>query len=244
MILHPANPEYLQSIDPKEFDMTANEFVPESSTHGPHPANAIVMAGAKRIMDLAISITAILILSPVFIIVTLAVKLSSKGPVFFYQRQFGKGKIDIFPLKFRTMYLNSEDRLMKLISEDKEIAEEYRKFHKLKADPRVTPVGRFLRKSSLDEIPQFFNVLAGSMSIVGPRPYLPRELGEMEGLENRILQVKPGITGYWQVEGRNNTTFAERLQMDIHYVEKWCLSWDVSLFFKTILAVFLRKGAY
>jgi lipopolysaccharide/colanic/teichoic acid biosynthesis glycosyltransferase len=141
------------------------------------------------------------------------------------------------------MYQDAEARLLKLMAEDEALRLEYEQYHKLEADPRVTRVGRWLRKLSLDELPQVINILRGEMSWVGPRPYLKRELAEIGGYGAVIFEAKPGITGYWQVNGRNNVTFAERLVMEAHYVRNWSIWWDLVLLAQTIPAVLSKRGA-
>ena len=142
------------------------------------------------------------------------------------------------------MVENAEELLFKMMEEDPKIKEEYLTNKKLKNDPRITKVGKFLRKTSLDEFPQFINVLKGEMSIVGPRPYLHREIPDMKESYNSIIKVKPGITGMWQVSGRSDTEFEERLKLDEYYVRNWSLWLDIVIILKTIKAVFAKRGAY
>jgi lipopolysaccharide/colanic/teichoic acid biosynthesis glycosyltransferase len=131
-----------------------------------------------------------------------------------------------------------------MLAEDAGLREEYVKYHKLRVDPRVTRVGRFLRRTSLDELPQLWNVLRGEMSLVGPRPYLPRESGDIGGAREGILRVPPGVTGPWQVSGRNHAFFTDRIEMDIHYVRDWSVWLDLVLLARTVRALFVDKGAY
>ena len=147
-------------------------------------------------------------------------------------------------MKFRTMAPDAEALLQRMLDEDPKAHEEYRKYHKLRDDPRVTRVGRFLRKTSLDELPQLWNVLRGEMSLVGPRPYLPRESAEIGVTQSEILRVHPGITGLWQVSGRNHTSFEERVRIDAYYVRNWSIWLDLVLLARTIKSVLNSRGAH
>ena len=147
-------------------------------------------------------------------------------------------------LKFRTMVPDAEAALQRLLAEDPQAREEYAKYHKLREDPRVTRVGRFLRKTSLDELPQLWNVLRGEMSLVGPRPYLPRESEDIGVTQSDILRVYPGITGPWQVNGRNHASFDERVRMDAHYVRDWSVWLDIVLLARTVRTLVSDRGAF
>jgi Undecaprenyl-phosphate galactose phosphotransferase WbaP len=198
---------------------------------------------AKRTLDLFLTL---LVLAPsalLFGVLWLLIRLDSPGPALYASERIGQRGNIFRCLKFRTMYLDAEARLLKLMAEDEALRLEYERYHKLEADPRVTRVGRWLRKLSLDELPQVINILRGEMSLVGPRPYLKRELAEIGGYGAVIFEAKPGITGYWQVNGRNNVTFAERLVMEAHYVRNWSIWWDLVLLAQTIPAVLSKRGA-
>lgn len=207
----------------------------------------------KRIIDIFGSIAAILVFSPFFILLPLLIKMTSEGPVFFRQERMGQyGKRFTF-LKFRTMANNNspkihQEYIKKLIRDSQAYSvagNQSEATYKIKADPRVTPLGNFLRKTSLDEIPQFFNVLKGEMSLVGPRPPIPYELEDYEIWHlRRVLEVQPGITGLWQVKGRSRTTFNEMVRLDLQYINKWSLWLDVKLILQTPWSVFSGKGAY
>ncbi|WP_456401535.1 undecaprenyl-phosphate galactose phosphotransferase WbaP [Persephonella sp.] len=199
----------------------------------------------KRFFDLVLSILLLPFLLIIILIISILIKLDSKGEVFFVQERLGKdGKI-FKCIKFRSMYKNSDEILKKYLEENPEAKEEWEKFKKLKGhDPRVTRVGKILRKTSLDELPQIFNVLKGDMSLVGPRPYLPREIEDMGDYADVILMTLPGITGLWQVSGRNELEFEDRLKLDTWYVLNWSLWLDVVILFKTIKVVLKREGAY
>ena len=198
----------------------------------------------KRCLDYLGALILLPLVIPLTAIVAIAVKLDSPGPAIFAQERLGKKRQPFLCYKFRTMYIDADERLKQLLRKDPKAREEWEKYWKLKNDPRVTRVGRFLRKTSLDELPQIFNVLRGEMSLVGPRPYLPREEEKMGDYCNVILLVPPGITGLWQVSGRNHTTYHHRLALDSWYVRNWTPWLDVIILFRTLKVVFLRQGAY
>lgn len=205
--------------------------------------NEMTYSFLKRTVDVTASAAALLVLSPIFLVTTLAIRKDSDGPAMFTQQRIGKdGKLfDIY--KFRTMVPDADKKLFELLERDEEAREEYRINKKLKNDPRITKVGNFLRKTSIDELPQLINVLKGDMSLVGPRPYLPREMDDMEGYYDTIIESKPGITGLWQVSGRSNTTFEERMEFDLEYNDNKSFMYDMGLLFKTVGAVINKDGA-
>jgi len=166
------------------------------------------------------------------------------APVLFYQRRVAKGGGKFTLLKFRTMHPDSKKILKRYFEENPEGYEEYKKYKKLRNDPRVTRVGAFLRRYSLDELPQIINVIKGDMSLVGPRPYMAGELKELGEDKEIILSVKPGITGLWQVSGRNRLTFEERKKMDLWYVYNWSLWKDIVILLKTFKAIITKDGAF
>ena len=190
----------------------------------------------------------LLLIFPFFIllhiILSILIKLDSKGEIVFIQKRVGKNK-KIFNLyKYRTMYKNGEKILQEYLKRHPEEIKYYEKYHKYKNDPRITKIGKFLRATSLDELPQLINVLKGDMNIIGPRPYLPPELDKMKKQEYEIIfKVKPGITGLWQVSGRNNLTFSERIEIEKEYVKNWSLKLDLIILIKTIKVVLLKIGA-
>lgn len=201
----------------------------------------------KRVTDIAGSLFALLLFSPFFLAIPILIKLTSKGPVFFRQRRIGRFGEEFYFLKFRSMYINNNSEIhqqyIKKLIDDKDKAAHQNGAFKIVDDPRVTPLGRFLRKSSLDELPQFLNVLRGDMSIVGPRPPIPYEVGMYHYWHRRrIIEVKPGITGLWQVYGRSKTTFDEMVRLDLKYVREQSFWLDLKIIFKTPFAVF--SGAY
>ncbi len=198
----------------------------------------------KRTMDIIVSLLGLIILCPLIAIVFIANKLSrDKGPIFFMQKRIGEDGKPFRLYKFRTMVVDADKILMKKLKEDKEFREKYLSYRKVENDDRITKIGKFLRKTSLDEFPQFINVLKGDMSLVGPRPYLFREKKDMGEYYKYIIKCKPGITGLWQVSGRNKNTFQERLQLDVEYYNNRGLLYDIKILFKTFLSVFKKEGA-
>ena len=205
--------------------------------------NEITYSFLKRTVDITASAAALLLLSPVFLVTSLAIRKDSDGPAMFTQKRIGKdGKLfEIY--KFRTMVPDADKKLFELLDKDEKAREEYKVNKKLKHDPRITKVGNFLRKTSIDELPQLINVLKGDMSLVGPRPYLPREKEDMGDYYNTIIESKPGITGLWQVSGRSNTTFEDRLEFDKEYTENKGFFYDMGLLTKTVGVVIHKDGA-
>jgi len=200
----------------------------------------------KRFIDLLLGSIIFILGLPFFFIIAALVKMDSRGPVFFVQQRLGE-KGQVFNcLKFRTMVQDAGNLLRCEIEKNPELKNEWSSNFKLKNDPRITRVGGFLRKSSLDELPQIINVLKSEMSLVGPRP---RPLYELKGQEtNQIfhagLVVRPGITGLWQVSGRNNLDFLQRIKLDAEYVQNWSLGTDIKLLYKTVFTVLRRQGSY
>jgi Undecaprenyl-phosphate galactose phosphotransferase WbaP len=199
---------------------------------------------AKRIADLAATLVGGIVVLPISFVLALLVLLESGTPIFYRDWRMGKDGELFSCIKFRTMVSDAEALLQKMLEEDTKFREEYSKYHKLRDDPRVTRVGRFLRKTSLDELPQLWNVLRGEMSLVGPRPYLPRESEEIGITQSEILRVPPGITGPWQVSGRNRAFFNERVQMDTCYVRDWSMWLDILLLIRTVKTLLFDRAAY
>ena len=198
----------------------------------------------KRGCDLLISLFGCLFLIPTIIILKICYIILGDGKkVIFKQKRIGKDGKDIYIYKFRTMVLCADEILKNLMDTDPDLKLEYLKNRKLKNDPRVTKIGKVLRKTSIDELPQLLNVIKGDLSLVGPRPYLHREKEDMGDYYDDIIRVKPGITGLWQVSGRSNITFIERCQIEADYATKQNLFLDIKIFFKTFLVVFTKNGA-
>jgi Undecaprenyl-phosphate galactose phosphotransferase WbaP len=199
---------------------------------------------AKRALDLVATVVGGVLIFPLVLVLSLLVWLEARGPVFYKAERIGRDGKPFSCVKFRTMVPDAEAALRRILEGDPEAREEYSKYHKLCNDPRVTRVGRFLRKTSLDELPQLWNVLRGEMSLVGPRPYLPRESEDIGIAQSEILRVNPGITGPWQVNGRSHTTFGERVKIDTYYVRDWSIWLDLVILARTVRALVLDREAY
>jgi lipopolysaccharide/colanic/teichoic acid biosynthesis glycosyltransferase len=195
-------------------------------------------------MDVFLVLAATPILVPLMLLIAAAVRSSSPGPVFFSHRRIRGHGMFFTMWKFRTMCVNSTEVLEKYLSEHPEAREEWHKSHKLKNDPRVTRVGVFLRKTSLDELPQLWNVFTGSMSLVGPRPIVAAEVERYGDCFASYCMVKPGITGLWQVSGRSGTSYEKRILLDKRYVKEWSFTGDILILLKTFVSVVNQEGAY
>lgn len=200
----------------------------------------------KRSGDILFSLLVLGLGSPVLLILALVVKISSKGSVFYSQRRIGRGYRGFGCLKFRTMRKDADRVLAAILAEDQALRAEFERDHKLRNDPRITPLGKLLRRSSLDELPQFINVLRGQMSVVGPRPIVWEELSRYGSAMDEVLSVRPGLTGLWQVSGRNNLSYEQRVRMDLHYVRQRSFWLDLRIIVRTIGVVLLPmdRGAY
>ncbi len=198
----------------------------------------------KRCMDLVASIVGGILLLPLFFYIAVAVKMSSRGPILYGHDRIGKDGRHFNAWKFRSMFENSNDVLEYYLEQHPDLKEEWEKDHKLRFDPRVTRIGRFIRKTSLDELPQVWNVIRGEMSLVGPRPIVTAEIVKYGPYYGLYSMVTPGITGLWQVSGRNNTTYDERVQLDAYYVRNWSPWLDMYLLIRTIRIVLFADGAY
>jgi undecaprenyl-phosphate galactose phosphotransferase len=210
--------------------------------HTPATATSSIGYVVKSILDLSVAGLSFVVLLPLFLIVAILVKLDG-GPIFFAHPRIGRRGRSFKCYKFRSMRTNSDDLLANMLLSDPEAAAEWKTKRKLRDDPRVTPVGKILRKTSLDELPQLLNVLKMDMSLVGPRPIVDQEL-HLYGAEiHKYCSVRPGITGLWQVSGRSETTFSERVEFDVNYTENWSVWLDLKIIVKTVPAVFGGSGA-
>jgi lipopolysaccharide/colanic/teichoic acid biosynthesis glycosyltransferase len=200
----------------------------------------------KRGGDIVFSLLVLILGSPLFLLLAVLVKLSSRGSVFYRQRRIGRGYKGFGCLKFRTMRRDADRVLASMLEADPKLRAEFERDHKLKRDPRITPLGKFLRRSSLDELPQFINVLRGEMSVVGPRPIVWDELRRYGRNMDEVLSVRPGLTGLWQVSGRNNLTYRTRVRLDLTYVRNRSFWLDLGIVLRTIGVVLLPmdRGAY
>jgi undecaprenyl-phosphate galactose phosphotransferase len=198
----------------------------------------------KYIFDFVLSLAIMIMILPILILISILIRLDSEGEIIYKGTRIGKGGRSFRCYKFRTMYINGDTIIKQYFQQYPQKQKEWHIYRKLQDDPRVTRIGKILRRTSLDELPQIVNVLKGDMSLVGPRPYLPDEFLGMGESKKVILQTRPGITGYWQVNGRNNVTFKERLNMEAWYVCNWSIWIDIVLLWRTVKVVLLRKGAY
>lgn len=195
----------------------------------------------KRITDIVGSLIGLILLFPLFLFIAVMIKLEDpKGPVFFKQLRVGKNEKTFFMFKFRSMVYNAEDMLEQLLTQNEVSGAMF----KMKNDPRVTKIGRFIRKTSLDELPQLWNVLKGEMSVVGPRPSLPREVVEYSLYDKQRLGVTPGCTGLWQISGRSNLGFKEMVELDLKYIHVRSYWYDIKIIFKTLKVLFGAKDAF
>jgi len=194
----------------------------------------------KRIMDVVFATIGLIVLLPVFAIIALAIKLESKGTIFFKHIRIGKNGKIIKIYKFRSMVENAEQLIQEFTPEQ---MKEYKENYKLTDDPRITKIGKFLRKTSLDELPQLINIIKGDLSIIGPRPVVQEELEKYGANASKFLSVTPGLTGYWAANGRSSTSYEERMEMELFYVDNLSMKLDIQVFFKTILSVIKREGA-
>jgi exopolysaccharide biosynthesis polyprenyl glycosylphosphotransferase len=194
----------------------------------------------KYSLDVLLTLPAIILLGPIMLLIALVIKLDSPGPIIHRRQVMGMHGDEFDAFKFRTMYENGDE----ILEAHPELHDELEKNFKLKDDPRVTMIGKILRKTSLDELPQLFNVLRREMSLVGPRIITPAEVEKYEKWDINLMTVRPGITGLWQVSGRSDVTYEERVRLDMHYIRNWTIWLDIQLLFQTIPAVLRRRGAY
>lgn len=199
----------------------------------------------KRIIDVVGALVGVIALIPLTIIIYIAriVLKENDGPIFYDQLRIGKDGKVFKMYKYRSMIIGADEKLFEYLKENEEARKEYKEYKKLKDDPRITKIGKILRKTSLDEFPQFINVLKGDMSLVGPRPYLPREKEDMGEYYTYIIKSRPGITGYWQIAGRSDVNFDDRLKMDYDYIKNRSLKTDLKILVKTVLNVIKKEGA-
>lgn len=199
---------------------------------------------AWRMFDLVLATMALIAVFPLMIVIAVLVYLSDRGPIFYAQRRIGKDGKSFYCFKFRSMVTNADARLRELLERDPQARAAWDLDHKLKNDPRITPIGGFLRKSSLDELPQLFNVLMGDMSLVGPRPIVEAEVIRYGRYFHSYCSVRPGITGLWQVNGRNNVSYRRRVAFDVIYARNNSLVLNVKILFATVPAILLSRGSY
>lgn len=224
---------------------TVDKMSPVNTVIDKKRLKVIIYKGIKRIIDIIGGLVGTIALIPLTIIIYIARKIlhEDDGPIFYEQLRIGKDGKVFKMYKYRSMVVGADEKLFKYLEENEEARKEYKEYKKLKNDPRITKVGNFIRKTSLDEFPQFINVLKGEMSLVGSRPYLPREKEDMGEYYTYIVQSRPGITGYWQITGRSDVTFEDRLKMDYKYNQNKSLKTDLKILIKTVLNVVKKEGA-
>ena len=199
----------------------------------------------KRVIDLSIALPALLFVSPMMIAMAIAIRAQDGGPALFRQSRVGRDGENFTCFKFRTMVMDADARLERLLASDPVAAAEWAKDQKLRNDPRILGViGHFLRVTSLDELPQLLNIIRGDMSVVGPRPIVRSEIAKYDGYYRHYISVRPGVTGLWQVSGRNDVSYEKRVRLDAAYARCWCVGLDLWILWRTVPAVLFRRGAY
>ncbi len=230
----PAHPFRMDRARPEHSHVVGDGYL-HFVTHAPAPHQMAI----KRLFDIISSAAALVVLSPLLVTVAVIIKLTSRGPIFFKQKRVGLHGKPFEMLKFRSMVVNAEELKEKLAA----LNEQTGPVFKIKNDPRITPIGRFIRKYSIDELPQLLNVLRGEMSVVGPRPPLPKEVEKYAAWQRRRLSVRPGLTCIWQVSGRNQISFEDWMYLDMQYIDNWTLMTDLGLILKTVPVVVTGRGA-
>lgn len=204
--------------------------------------SGIIYRFIKRTFDFIISGLSLILLSPIFLLIAVLIKFDSKGKVFYKHKRIGKNGEYIYLYKFRSMYSDSKERLEKML-EDPRIRKEWEENYKLDNDPRITKIGSILRKTSLNELPQLFNILVGDMSIVGPRPVIDDEIKKYGSNKDKLLSVTPGLTGWWACNGRSCTSYEDRMKLELYYVDHRSILLDIKVIIKTAISVIKRDGA-
>lgn len=204
--------------------------------------SGIIYRFIKRTFDFIISGLSLILLSPIFLLIAVLIKFDSKGKVFYKHKRIGKNGEYIYLYKFRSMYSDSKERLEKML-EDPKIRKEWEENYKLDNDPRITKIGSILRKTSLDELPQLFNILVGDMSIVGPRPVIDDEIKKYGSNKDKLLSVTPGLTGWWACNGRSCTSYEDRMKLELYYVDHRNILLDIKVIIKTAISVIKKDGA-
>ena len=228
-----------------ENNIVAENTIVEQDLKEKTDVGKVVYGVFKRIIDILGGVVGVILLIPVTIGVYIARKILKEddGPLFYEQLRYGKGGKQFRIYKFRSMCMNADKRLKEYLDQNDEAKKEFEENHKLKNDPRITKIGNVLRKTSIDELPQLINVLKGDMSLIGPRPIVDGEIEKYGKNKDKFLSVKPGITGYWAANGRSDTSYDERIEMELYYVDNISFKLDVKIFFKTISSVIKKEGA-
>ena len=226
--------------------MSNNLELPSNSLLAPRilNRNLIPKHSMARVLDISCILFALPFILVAFLIITILIMLDSEGPVFYRQTRIGRYGRRFYVYKFRTMVQNADELLQKYLAESPELKAEWLATHKLKNDPRITRVGAILRKTSLDELPQLWNILIGEMSLIGPRPIVDAEVDKYGECFELYIQVRPGLTGLWQVSGRSDTSYERRVELDKYYVLNRSLKLDLQILWKTVFVVLKKDGAY
>lgn len=237
--------EITTSIPEKVERQKAKVFNIQSEIKKENKVEKAIYIGIKRTIDVIGSLVGMVLLVPATIAIYIARKVLKEddGPIFYTQLRIGKNGKQFRLYKFRSMCMNADEKLKEYLESNEKARKEFEENQKLQHDPRITKLGHFLRKTSLDELPQMLNILKGEMSFVGPRPVVEKEIEKYGENKEKLLSVKPGLTGYWQVNGRSNTTYEERMNMELYYAENCSLWLDIKIFFKTFITVFKKEGA-
>ena len=228
------------NINMENQGVIANDNVIIPSKRSVKTINRTSYISIKRILDIVLATIGLILLTPIFLIIAMMIKIDSAGTVFFAHTRNGKNGKKFKMYKFRTMYENAQEMIQNFTPEQKK---EWEENYKLKDDPRITKLGKFLRKTSLDELPQIINIIKGDLSIIGPRPVIDVELEKYEENKEKFLSITPGLTGYWQANGRSDTTYEQRMKMELYYIDHISLKLDLQIFFKTFVTVLKREGA-
>lgn len=228
-----------------ENNIVAENTIVEQELKEKTDVRKVVYGVFKRIIDILGGVVGVILLIPVAIGVYIARKILKEddGPLFYEQLRYGKGGKQFRIYKFRSMCMNADKKLKEYLTQNEEARIEFEENHKLKNDPRITKIGNVLRKTSIDELPQLINVFKGDMSLIGPRPVVDGEIEKYGKNKEKFLSVRPGITGYWAANGRSDTSYDERIKMELYYVDNISFKLDVKIFFKTILSVIKKEGA-
>lgn len=244
---HPDADQYVQTFDRRlsgnQITHTLELPAPSGVIDVPEPDNGVQDA-LIRSFDIAVAALAIIVLLPLMLLITFMVKVASPGPAIFCQQRVGRDGVFFPCLKFRSMVVDAQAQLDRLLAESPEAREEWSRDQKLRRDPRVTRIGDFLRRTSLDELPQLFNILAGQMSIVGPRPIVEGEIARYGSRFDDYCSVRPGLTGLWQISGRNDVSYGMRVRLDSLYAQRQSLGLNIAICFKTVPAILTSRGCY
>jgi Undecaprenyl-phosphate galactose phosphotransferase WbaP len=224
----------------RDLDLSSNTLIAPRI----HDRNSVPKGRVSRVLDISLVLLAAPYIILAFLVIAILIKFDSPGPVFFRQRRIGRFGRKFYIYKFRTMFQNADQSLESYLENSPELKSQWLATHKLKQDPRVTQLGAVLRRLSLDELPQIWNILIGEMSLIGPRPIVDAEVEKYGKCFDLYIQVRPGLTGLWQVSGRNDTTYERRVELDEYYICNRSLKLDLQILWKTVFVVLRKNGAY